>query len=86
MINQDILDENWKVVLSALPDNWKEIGEQTNANYMRGFSSPEALLRTLLLHIAKGYSLRETAVRASIAKIASVSGVIPQLNIFYLKK
>ena len=29
-----------------------------------GFSFPEVLLRTLLLHVARGYSLRETAVQA----------------------
>ena len=31
---------------------------------LRGFRSVGDLLRVLLLHIGKGYSLRETAVRA----------------------
>ena len=76
MTDQDILQENWQVILSALPENWKVLGEETKAlNYMREFSSPEVLLRTLLLHIAKGYSLRETAVKASLYKLASVSDV-----------
>src|SRR5712692_5603271 len=39
------------------------------------FSSTSDLLRTLLLHVGKGYSLRETAVRAKAAGIAEVSDV-----------
>jgi hypothetical protein len=31
------------------------------------FSSPDVLLRMLLLHVARGYSLRETVVRAKLA-------------------
>lgn len=42
---------------------------------LRGFSSPEALLRTLLLHVGLGYSLRETVVRARLADRADVSDV-----------
>ena len=65
-----------EVVLSALPSNWKELGKQTKAlNYMREISSPEVLLRILLLHIAKGYSLRETVIRAKAAQLASISDV-----------
>jgi len=40
---------------------------------LRGFPSLEALLRTLLLHVGCGWSLRETAVQAKLAGIASVS-------------
>jgi len=32
---------------------------------LRGFPSPDVLLRMLLLHVARGYTLRETVVRAS---------------------
>ena len=42
---------------------------------LRGFPSLEALLRTLLLHVGCGWSLRETAVQAKLAGIASVSDV-----------
>jgi len=31
---------------------------------LRGFPSPDVLLRMLMLHVARGYSLRETVVRA----------------------
>jgi Tfp pilus assembly protein PilV len=40
---------------------------------LRGFSSPEVLLRTLLLHVGLGYSLRETVVRARFANWADVA-------------
>lgn len=42
---------------------------------LRGFGSMEALLRTLLLHVGCGWSLRETAVQAKLAGIANVSDV-----------
>src|SRR6266849_4329093 len=42
---------------------------------LRGFPSLDALLRTLLLHVGCGWSLRETAVQAKLAGIAEVSDV-----------
>jgi hypothetical protein len=42
---------------------------------LRGFRSPDALLRTLLLHVGRGYSLRETTVQAKLANWADVSDV-----------
>jgi len=42
---------------------------------LRGFDSLNDLLRTLLLHVGKGYSLRETVVRAKAAGMAQVSDV-----------
>jgi hypothetical protein len=42
---------------------------------LREFVSPGVLLRTLLLHVARGYSLRETVVRAKLAHWADVSDV-----------
>ena len=42
---------------------------------LRGFRSPDLLLGTLLLHVAKGYSLRETVVRAKLANWTDVSDV-----------
>jgi hypothetical protein len=41
----------------------------------RGIVVPETLLRVLLLHVARGYSLRETAVRAREAGLATISDV-----------
>ena len=42
---------------------------------LRGVRSVEALLRTLLLHLARGYSLHETVVRAKAAGVAELSAV-----------
>lgn len=42
---------------------------------LRGFPSLEALLRTLLMHVGCGWSLRETAVQAKLAGVADVSDV-----------
>jgi hypothetical protein len=42
---------------------------------LRGFPSPEVLLRILMLHVARGYSLRETVVHANLANWADISDV-----------
>ena len=34
---------------------------------LRGFQSLDVLMRVLMLHVARGYSLRETVVRARLA-------------------
>ena len=77
MNSTSLLDENWHVLISLFPKNWKELAKQTGAmvRKFRSFPSEEALMRTLLLHIAQGYSLRETVVKARLANIANVSDV-----------
>jgi hypothetical protein len=67
---------NWQTLVSFFPANWKELATETRANVrLRGFRSVDALLRTLLLHVARGYSLRETVVHARLAQLAWVSDV-----------
>ena len=69
-------DENWQILLSLLPSDWAQRAIACGAvKRLRGFESTEALLRTLLLHVGKGYSLRETAVQARTAGLADVSDV-----------
>lgn len=76
MENYSILDEDWKTLLGSFPEGWEEQAIQCGAvARLRGFGSEEALIRTILLHIARGYSLRETAVRAKSTGIAEVSDV-----------
>ena len=77
MDKTSILDENWNTLLTLFPKNWEELAVSTGAmtRKLRSFDSAEAILRTLLLHIARGYSLRETVVRAKAAGLASVSDV-----------
>jgi hypothetical protein len=70
------LDENWELLLSQLPTGWEQQAVLLGAvERLRGFASVSQLLRVLLLHVGRGYSLRETAVRAKQAGLAEVSDV-----------
>jgi hypothetical protein len=42
---------------------------------LRGFPSPDVLLRMLMLHVGRGYSLRETVVRGKLANWVDISDV-----------
>jgi hypothetical protein len=71
-----IREDNWTVLTSLFPPRWQEMALTSGAfERLREFASPGALLRTLLLHVARGYSLRETVVRARLAHWADVSDV-----------
>jgi len=68
--------DDWQVLLGLFPGDWRELGRSSGAvRRLRGFPSLDALLRTLLLHVGCGWSLRETAVQARLAGIADVSDV-----------
>ena len=70
-----IAEENWKV-LASLPTEWQQMARHSGAiERLRGFPSTEVLLRVLLLHVARGYSLRETIVRAKLANWTDISDV-----------
>ena len=68
--------ENWEVLLTFLPNGWEEKAKELGALLRcRKFVNAESLLRTLLIHLADGCSLRETAVRAGYGEVASISDV-----------
>jgi len=68
--------EDWRVLVSLFPVGWQEQARLTGAmERQRGITSPEALLRLYLLHVGRGYSLRETVVRAKEGGVASISDV-----------
>jgi hypothetical protein len=70
------VDEDWKTLLGLLPPDWERAAHRSGAvARLRGFDSVNEILRTLLLHVGCGYSLRETVVRAKAAGIAEVSDV-----------
>ena len=70
------MDENWKVLSSLFPLGWKQMAQRCGAvERLRGFRSSEVLLRMILLHVGKGYSLRETTVQAKLAHWADISDV-----------
>jgi alkanesulfonate monooxygenase SsuD/methylene tetrahydromethanopterin reductase-like flavin-dependent oxidoreductase (luciferase family) len=70
------LNEDWNVLMSFLPADWRRLARKTDAlKGLRRNKSAEGCLRTLLIHLACGYSLRETAVRAREAHLANLSDV-----------
>jgi len=78
MGNPKWLDEedDWQVLSTFLPIGWQTKARESGAlQRCRKFENAEILLRTLLIHLADGCSLRETAVRAKYGHIASVSDV-----------
>jgi hypothetical protein len=72
-----LVDENWEVLLSAFPSGWQQLARETGAikHQLKEFRSESDLLRVLLMHVGKGYSLRETAVIAKASGLAEVSDV-----------
>jgi hypothetical protein len=71
-----IVEESWNVLVTLLPTGWQQMAWRSGAvQRLRGFPSPDVLLRVLMLHVARGYSLRETVVRAKLANWTDISDV-----------
>jgi len=69
-------DDNWKVLLSFLPNGWEREARNLGAiKRQRKVMTAETLLRLLLIHLADGCSLRETAVRAHKSGLADLTDV-----------
>jgi Transposase DDE domain len=61
-------DQNWRFLLSQLPADWEQQAITYGAiERQRGFADTGSLLRSLLLHVGLGCSLRETVVAAKAA-------------------
>lgn len=70
------MDEEWSLLVSFLPARWRELARETGAlKGLRQDKDEETCLRVLLMHLACGYSLRETATRAREAQLAELSDV-----------
>ena len=70
------IEDNWHVLRTFLPMGWQEQAKELGAlRRCRKFATPEELLRVLMIHLAEGCSLRETAVRASHGGLVSISDV-----------
>jgi hypothetical protein len=69
--------DDWEVVMRLLPEGWEEKARELGALRRAGrkFRSSEALLRTLLIYLAEGCPLKETALRAREEGLADISGV-----------
>ena len=70
-------NENWTVLEAMFPEGWRELACETGAvvRKLRNFKDTESVMRTLLLHVANGYSLRETVARAKVTHLADVTDV-----------
>lgn len=70
------MEEDWPILLSFFPDNWMDLAMQTDTlKSLRKNKDTENYLRTLLLHVGCGYSMRETAARAKLAGLSDISDV-----------
>lgn len=70
------LTEDWELVKCLLPEQWEQKARELGAfRRGRGITDPSTLLRVMLIHLAQGCGLRETAVRAQQGGLASVSDV-----------
>jgi hypothetical protein len=68
--------DDWEVLVSFLPDNWEDLARSTGAlKGLRKDKDAAKFLRVLMIHLACGHSLRETAVRAREAQLADMSDV-----------
>jgi hypothetical protein len=71
-----IADKDWTFLASLFPAGWQQMALQSGAiQRLRGVPSSDVLLRMLMLHVARGYSLRETVVRPKLANWADISDV-----------
>lgn len=69
-------DEDWEVLMSFFPTQWRHLAGVTGAlKGLRQDKDAENYLRVLMLHFGCGLSMRETAVRAKQASLAKVSSV-----------
>jgi hypothetical protein len=76
MSEHTAIEEDWDLLETFFPPDWKQLAATTLAlKGLRQDKSPAPLLRTLLLHVSCGYSLRETVVRAREAGLADLSAV-----------
>ena len=69
-------ESDFEYLLTFLPSGWEQKAKELGAlRRCRKFPDAQVLLRVLLIHLAEGCSLRETAVRARQGGLADVSDV-----------
>jgi hypothetical protein len=76
MMRDALIDQDWDIVKRMLPEDWELSARQCGAlRRCRNVADAETLLRLILLHVAGGLSLRQTAVRAQQLGWAELSDV-----------
>jgi hypothetical protein len=72
----DHLPESWEILRQWLPDNLQERAQSSGfLQRARGIQDAELWLRIILMHVAGGLSLEQTAVRVAELGWANLSGV-----------
>jgi hypothetical protein len=70
------VEDEWSVVQRLLPEGWEAKARELGAvKRLRGVADVPSLLRILLLHLADGCSLKETALRVRQAQWGQLSAV-----------
>ena len=74
---QEIVGDEWEVIGQFLPEGWQEQAKKTGAwrRSPRALKDPDTLLQVLMIHLAAGFSLAETAARAKQSGLAQISSV-----------
>jgi Transposase DDE domain len=68
--------DDWQIICQFLPPGWEEAARRLGAMHRpRGIPNADVLLRVLLVHLADGCSLKETALRARQAGWCRISSV-----------
>ncbi len=76
MENMDYLPEEWSILRQWLPEDLGALGVKHGFfTRRRGLQDPECWLRLILMHVAGGLSLKQTAVRAGELGLARISSV-----------
>lgn len=71
-----LLKEDWELLINFFPDGWLDRAYVSGALLRkRKIDSPETLMRTLLIHLADGRSLRTTAAYAKEANLCNLSDI-----------
>jgi len=75
-MRDELIEQDWDIVKRMLPADWEPSARQCGAlRRCRKVDSAEMLLRLILLHVAGGLSLRQTAIRAQALGWTEVSDV-----------
>lgn len=73
---QQHISEDWETLVSFLPEGWRQEAKAKGAlKRCRQIKDAETLLHVLLMHLAQGYSLKETSARAKVGGLADISSV-----------
>ncbi len=75
-MNNDALPEEWEVLREWLPEDLNALArERQFFRRVRGLTDAERWLRLILMHVAGGLSLEQTALRARELGLAQISAV-----------